>query len=228
MFCLVKGVARPFARHIPGTETLVTREDKSLPSNPAIRSDENLSLARFARHCCNAFFPATCSLANGFSRCASRRDGHQPIAGSGGTARARDDWTGRIEPEPRNTVRVFSMRELAEIYDVRAVLEGYAAGLAAVAFHDNVKLLEDVAASMSACAARNDLHGFTEANARFHRLVVEAAGNQTLLDVWTQLDVRSRTTVNMIRTGRDLNAVAASHRPVIEALATGDGEQPRE
>jgi DNA-binding GntR family transcriptional regulator len=119
-----------------------------------------------------------------------------------------------------------SPRELAEIYDVRAELEGYAASVIAGSF-GGLGTLKDCIAEMTRCAERSDINGFAEANANFHRTIVAASGNQTLLDIWSRLDVKSRTTVNIVRTARDLKAVARSHQPIVRALESGNASQAR-
>jgi DNA-binding GntR family transcriptional regulator len=48
-----------------------------------------------------------------------------------------------------------------------------------------------------------------------------------LLEVWRRLDVRSRTAINVIRTGRDLVLVAKSHEPVIRAIVAGKAAAAR-
>jgi DNA-binding GntR family transcriptional regulator len=119
-----------------------------------------------------------------------------------------------------------SARELADIYDVRAELEGYAASLSAASF-SSLDVLQECIAEMVRCADRGDVKGFAEANANFHRTIVAACGNQTLLDIWTRLDVKSRTAVNIVRTARDLRAVARSHQAIVRALASGSPSRAR-
>lgn len=118
-------------------------------------------------------------------------------------------------------VKVTTLAELIEIYDVRAELEAYAGGVAARVLTKRLGDLRACVDAMVAHAARSDLIGFGEANARFHMLIVEAAGNATLLELWKQLDVRSRTTVNIIRSSADLQTTALSHQPIIDAIESG-------
>src|SRR5579859_5534989 len=87
--------------------------------------------------------------------------------------------------------RVLSTRELAEISDVRAELEGYAASLAASWFKGNATELEDHVETMRQAAKVGDVRRFAEANTEFHRLIVRSAGNAVLLDIWASLDVKA-------------------------------------
>lgn len=123
--------------------------------------------------------------------------------------------------------RVLDSRELAEISDVRAELEAYAAGLSAPSFKDDTTQLEAHLAAMQEAAKRHDVRAFAEANAEFHRLIVYAAGNATLLDIWSLLDVKAHTVMNVLRSRRELSRVAQSHVPIIEALNAGNARAAR-
>jgi len=123
--------------------------------------------------------------------------------------------------------RVLSSRELAEISDVRAELEGYAASLAASRFKGNTAELEAHVETMRRAATAGDVRPFAEANTDFHRLIVETAGNATLLDIWSQLDVKAHTVMNVLRSQRDLTLVANSHTPIVDALNAGDAQAAR-
>jgi DNA-binding GntR family transcriptional regulator len=59
---------------------------------------------------------------------------------------------------------------------------------------------------------------------RFHRLIVEASGNRTLIDLWTSLHVEARTMITFIRYG-DLHYIAESHVPILDALRGRDAER---
>jgi DNA-binding GntR family transcriptional regulator len=129
------------------------------------------------------------------------------------------------EPYRGARVRDVTSAELAEIYPVRAALEEVAARGAAEHLGGDVAELEAEIDAMEAAAAAGDVHEFIDHDVRFHRLIVEAAGNRTLQDLWRSLHVDSRTTVTLIKHADALDEVAAAHRPVLEALAAGDAER---
>lgn len=118
-------------------------------------------------------------------------------------------------------VRAPDYQELREIYDVRAEIEGYAASLAARHLKGNTDELSEQIDEMIEAARTHDIISLANANARFHRIIVIASGNNTLLDIWSRLDVRTRTTMNFIRKEQDLNAIARSHLKIVEALNSG-------
>jgi DNA-binding GntR family transcriptional regulator len=118
-------------------------------------------------------------------------------------------------------VRVLQPSELAEIYLIRAELESYAASLAVVTLKSDVTELEAHIAAMNRAAAAHSLSQFAEANAQFHRHIVVASGLAILVEIWAMLDVKARTMVTVTRNGRDLAAIADSHKPIVEAIKSG-------
>lgn len=124
-------------------------------------------------------------------------------------------------------VRLLQPRELMEISDVRAELEGYAAGLAAPRLKGSTAELRSKVTAMRRAAKAKDVRRFAEANTAFHRLIVTAADNSVLLGIWSRLDVQSHTIMNVLRSHRDLMAVALSHQPIVAALEAGDARAAR-
>jgi DNA-binding GntR family transcriptional regulator len=128
------------------------------------------------------------------------------------------------EPFRGARVREVSAEELAEIYPVRAALEEVAARAAAPALAGNVQALTTELRAMRRAAKQGDVHEFIAHDVAFHRVIVEAAGNRTLEDLWRSLHVDLRTTITLIKHVEDLAEVAESHVPVLEALEAGDAE----
>jgi DNA-binding GntR family transcriptional regulator len=121
-------------------------------------------------------------------------------------------------------VREVSEAELAEIYPVRAAVEEVAAREAAVRL-DGLDTLARELEAMRRAAETDDLHEQVEADVRFHRLIVEASGNRTLLDVWSSLRVGTRTVITVLATGIDRHELAEMHQPILDALAGGNPEE---
>ncbi len=122
-------------------------------------------------------------------------------------------------------VRKVSQEELLEIYPVRAALEELAAREAAIRLGGDVDALEDELAAMHRAADAGDLHEQVLHDVAFHRLIVEAAGNGILLDVWGFMRIEGRTIVTALRTGMDGHEIAERHRPVLDALRAGDPDR---
>ncbi len=130
---------------------------------------------------------------------------------------------GFVEHEPYRGTRVrrITEEELAEIYPVRAALEELAAQEAASRLDGKVEELEREFEAMREAADRDDLQDLAAHDATFHRLIVEAAGNQVLLDTWRTLRVEARVVVTALKTDIDLQELAELHRPLLEALKEG-------
>jgi DNA-binding GntR family transcriptional regulator len=131
-----------------------------------------------------------------------------------------------VESEPFRGARVreVSQEELVEIYPVRAALEEVAAREAVKRLDGQVDALEAEVEAMHRAADADDLHAQVEHDVAFHRLIVEASGNQVLLETWLALRIEARTIVTALRTGLDGHAIAELHRPVLEAFRTRDAD----
>jgi len=114
---------------------------------------------------------------------------------------------------------------LLEVHEVRRILEPVATGLAAT------RLTEDDFVALEACLKRLDEadadQGFVDADAEFHRIIVNAAGNATLASIIQNLSsgmMRAR----LWRTITEQDALEISkqrHRDIFVALRAGDAEQ---
>ena len=132
-----------------------------------------------------------------------------------------------VESEPFRGARVreVSEEELAEIYPVRAALEEVAAREATLRLDGGVEALEAELAAMHAAADDGDLHALAEHDTLFHRLILEAAGNRILVEVWNSLRIELWTAITALRTGLDGHEIAELHRPVLDALRDRDAER---
>jgi DNA-binding GntR family transcriptional regulator len=124
-------------------------------------------------------------------------------------------------------VRAISEREQREAAAVREVLEVAAARAAAETLRSNTQRLRELHKAIEQAARARDLDGYALHNTAFHRLIVEAAGNEVMLRVWDSLMLEVRTRINLSThlSVLDIEAAAASHAPIIAALDAGDGER---
>lgn len=132
-----------------------------------------------------------------------------------------------VESQPYRgaRIRAVSQEELAEIYPVRAALEEVAGREAAPRITaDRIAELEAELDGMRAAAVRGDVQQQLVHDARFHRIIVEASGNATLLEVWGSLRIEARTLVSLLTSDSDLLAIADTHEPVLAALRQADAE----
>ena len=130
-----------------------------------------------------------------------------------------------VESKPHRGARVrkVTTEELGQIYPVRAALEEIAGREAAVRMsEEQLSALANEFAAMQQAGEAQDLHAQLLHDVRFHELIVEASGNQVLVEVWRSLRVEARTLISVIRGDSDLRMIAEMHRPVLQALQSRD------
>lgn len=135
---------------------------------------------------------------------------------------------GLIELLPRGGVRVavLNLDEAVELYDLREVLDGLAARLAAGrATTAMIAKLDKALAGMARCIEHEDSGQWFRHHVVFHEEIVRAAGNRPLL---RQLPV-VRLSIQrfhplLLTIGNRLAQAHHEHREIFEAIATHDGE----
>lgn len=122
-------------------------------------------------------------------------------------------------------VRKPTRAELIEAFPVRAALESLAASEAATRITEaQLEQLEDLVQQMEKAAVEGNTHQQAIANAQFHGLIVEAAGNSTLVRLWAFLEPWARTYLTAARAGVDLNELAVRHRKILTPLRHRDSQ----
>ena len=132
-----------------------------------------------------------------------------------------------VESQPHRGARVreVTTEELIQIYPVRAALEEVAGREAAGRItEEQLAALGEELAAMRRAADDGDLHALMVSDTRFHEIIVEASGNDVLLDVWRSLRVEARSLVSALKSHSDLHSIAELHRPVLQAVQYRDPE----
>ncbi|SFC58797.1 transcriptional regulator, GntR family [Polaromonas sp. OV174] len=125
---------------------------------------------------------------------------------------------------------VLSLPEIAHTFDLLAVLEGFAAELAAT--HITQRELSELHAlqlEMQAAFKREDLAAYYRANARVHDVLNEASRNPVLRGTWSQLNTRMHAL--RFRSNQDKVKWAEAlkeHELMIELLQKRDGAALRQ
>lgn len=130
-------------------------------------------------------------------------------------------------------VRRVSLKEVTDLFDVRSVLEGLSARLAALRQSDDairsLEILRD--GIMSACASR-DMEAANRMDNVFHRVIAETANNMYILKLtstlqdrmWCYLNISSISRVEYL-SGLVRDRVYYNHDKLLEAIKRGDAEQ---
>jgi DNA-binding GntR family transcriptional regulator len=136
---------------------------------------------------------------------------------------------GLVEVLPHRGARVvrWTPADLTEIFELRSLLEPYAAGRAARLGQDTGVLasLRDQCAAMERAAADGDLARVAQLNSRFHAAIIDASGNRRLPAMLTSV-MHAPLILGTFRR-YDAPAMARSmnhHRELVAALAAGDPE----
>lgn len=135
---------------------------------------------------------------------------------------------GLIELLPRGGVRVllWNADEALELYDLREVLDGLAARLAAGRADDAVLgRLERALGRMAECVERHDPNHWFRSHVAFHEEIVRASGNRPLgrMSAVVRLSIR-RFHPLLLKTEHRLEDAHGEHRGIFEAIAARDGE----
>jgi DNA-binding GntR family transcriptional regulator len=135
--------------------------------------------------------------------------------------------TGLVTNIPRRGTYVSEVMGdgLREIYTVRGALEEQATRIVTARGGCDLEALQREVDLMRAAAVAGNVYGMIDHSVKFHRAIMEAAGNRLLLNIWQSLQIETRTTITMLVEGLDLVEIAESHQPIIDAIAGGDAEQ---
>jgi DNA-binding GntR family transcriptional regulator len=139
---------------------------------------------------------------------------------------------GLVEVRPRHGMRVkpVSMVDMREIYEVLTALESTAAALAAARTDqgDSVAQLRAAISDMDAALERDDLRAWAEADERFHKLLVAAAGNSRLTDlVQTFVGQSQRVRMLTLRLRPKPTTSNRDHEAVVDAVEAHDAARAR-
>jgi DNA-binding GntR family transcriptional regulator len=126
-------------------------------------------------------------------------------------------------------VREVTVSETVDALRVKAVLEALAARLAGKALRRLLEPLRRCSVQIREAARGHDWVEYQDRNQVFHRLIVETAGNQILLNLWDTLafDVRTRFIMDFLRIV-DPNDLAKEHEEILRAVKSGDNERVAE
>lgn len=124
-------------------------------------------------------------------------------------------------------VRKLGAEEVRGLYELRALLDGFAGRRAAELEEPHRQRLADAleasVARMEAAAAKNDVSAYYAENLRFHWMMVEAAGNPALRETYRNI-VQKLHLYRLTSLSQDTGMLAsiAGHRDIAAAQRAGD------
>jgi len=135
---------------------------------------------------------------------------------------------GLVSQEPNHGARVSDWSaDVAELYEIRMLLEGHAAGRAATRLKpDELDRLEELCDEMEAerdAAGERHVDRIADLNAEFHRISLSAAGSARL-SLLTGTVIELPLVLRTFRrySGKDLARSFAHHRELVDAFRAGD------
>ncbi len=136
---------------------------------------------------------------------------------------------GLVETVPfkGSRVRTLTEKDVRDNYSVRICLESKSIRDAIGELSDEAlgKLtgrLREILGEMDNCARQGDLRNFTERDADFHRAVIVATGNQVLLRLWEQCNMRNWFSVSALTDAESLKQLQRGHQRLVEEIAARD------
>ncbi|MGQ9482645.1 GntR family transcriptional regulator [Chloroflexus sp.] len=149
--------------------------------------------------------------------------------------RAAAEGLVQIFPNRGAVARSFTVDDLIEMYDLRALLEGHAAYLAARRITAEQLARMEMAAtaleqslSLTFERRQDEVHFLVEHNAIFHQTIAETAGNQRLIVMLNQIvavPLQFRSFYWYQHEQRQISNFF--HRSILNALRLGDGDRAR-
>jgi DNA-binding GntR family transcriptional regulator len=132
---------------------------------------------------------------------------------------------GLVAEEPRRGTFVvtLSSRDVREIYELRAAIEG--AGASAIASNpgvDSISELHGIINRMAAAVERSDLRAVGAADLDFHEAICQLSGNSRLHTVFLQHVLALRTLIKVDEHLYSSAEIVTQHRPILDAIEHGD------
>jgi len=126
-------------------------------------------------------------------------------------------------------VRGLTLERISEVYDNRALLEGYLLERAVANIPHDV--LTELRAQEKVMSAEDDHVKWLKLNAEFHRTMNQYANDATALELVAQLKARAERYVRMWSGGEGMHRpkeAGAEHREILHWVAEGDAKGARD
>lgn len=122
-----------------------------------------------------------------------------------------------------------SVKDIVDVFEIRAALEGLAAGLAAERITpEELEQMERSLLQISEVSDKQDIDAMVETDTNFHDLLYRASRNERLSQIITHLkeQIQRFRTTSLSQPGRSKNALF-EHRAIVEAISDRNVEAAR-
>lgn len=119
-----------------------------------------------------------------------------------------------------------SMKDIADVFEIRAAMEALAAGLAADRItEEELEHLERILVKVGECVKDNDLEGIVEVDTEFHDVLFQATRNERLAQIISNLreQIQRFRTASLSTPGR-MKYAFEEHKQIVEALSARNVE----
>jgi DNA-binding GntR family transcriptional regulator len=130
----------------------------------------------------------------------------------------------KISPNQGVVISNISIEDIQEVLQIRSVLEGLAARLAATKItREKIKELESFNKNMEKFISKDDILNFIKESEKFHVLILDICGNNRLVQIRKNLDDQiHRYRSISLNVPRRPKYALEEHKKITEALKQGD------
>jgi len=122
-----------------------------------------------------------------------------------------------------------SMKDAADVFEVRQSLEGLAAALAAERITDEeIEALERILLEINDAAEKNDLNLIIQKDAEFHNILFKASRNDKLVQIINNLKEQiDRFRIQSFENPGRLKKLVEEHKKIVEAISERNVEKAK-
>ena len=139
---------------------------------------------------------------------------------------------GLVETVPfkGSRVRTLTEKDIRDNYSVRICLESKSIRDTITQLDDRqlgemTRTLQSVLHEMDDCANQGDLRRFTDCDTFFHRAIIDATGNQVLLRLWEQCNMRNWFRFSALTDAASLRQLQSGHQRIYHAICNKNVEE---
>jgi len=125
-------------------------------------------------------------------------------------------------------VKQISLKDIAELYEIQGVLEGYAARQASLSFDDQDLLkIKKLTEKMEKYYKSNNVEKFYKSNKEIHEIFLKKGKNQSICDLVSNLNLRKklfRYRVSFLAKRDVMKKALDDHKKILNAFSTRDSD----